>query len=125
MNVFKCFILSATLTALPFGSRCEAQGLTPQACEQTIVTPKPAGRYLWLPIQESAPEGKVQVIRQGALLMEQNVRGFEVVPDAYHSHVANATGATVASWCRTTMSTMPSSTRNIARFTTTRLVVVG
>ena len=74
MNVFKCFILSATLTALPFGSRCEAQGLTPQACEQTIVTPKPAGRYLWLPIQESAPEGKVQVIRQGALLMEQNVR---------------------------------------------------
>ena len=74
MNVFKCFILSAALTALPFGSRCEAQGLTPQACEQTIVTPKPADRYLWLPIQESAPEGKVQVIRQGALLMEQNVR---------------------------------------------------
>ncbi len=74
MNVFKCFILSAALTALPFGSRCEAQGLTPQACEQTIVTPKPAGRYLWLPIQESAPEGKVQVIRQDALLMEQNVR---------------------------------------------------
>ena len=74
MNVFKCFILSAALTALPFGSRCEAQGLTPQACEQTIVTPKPAGRYLWLPIQESAPEGKVQIIRNGMLLMEQNVR---------------------------------------------------
>ena len=74
MNISKCFILSVALTALPFGSRCEAQGLTPQACEQTIVTPASQGRYLWLPIQESVPEGKVQVIRNGMLLMEQNIR---------------------------------------------------
>ncbi len=48
--------------------------VTPQACEQSIVTPKAEGRYLWLPIEESAPEGKVQVIVNGMMQMEQNVR---------------------------------------------------
>ncbi|MBR7053126.1 MAG: GH32 C-terminal domain-containing protein [Bacteroidaceae bacterium] len=51
-----------------------AQTVTPQACEQSIVTPKAEGRYLWLPVQESAPEGKVQVIVSGSLQTEQNVR---------------------------------------------------
>jgi len=51
-----------------------AQTVTPQACEQSIVTPKAEGRYLWLPIEEKAPEGKVQVIVDGVLQMEQNVR---------------------------------------------------
>ncbi len=74
MNILKCIILSVALTALPFGSSCDAQTLTAQACEQTIVTPSSQGRYLWLPIQESVPEGKVQIIRNGILLMEQNVR---------------------------------------------------
>ncbi len=74
MNILKYIVLSVALTALPYGSRCDAQRLTPQACEQTIVTPSYQGRYLWLPIQESAPEGKVQIIRNGMLLMEQNVR---------------------------------------------------
>ena len=51
-----------------------AQTVTPQACEQSIVTPKAEGRYLWLPVQESAPEGKVQLIVSGSLQTEQNVR---------------------------------------------------
>ena len=63
-----------TSLALSAGSVCLAQTLTPQACEQTIITPKAEGRYLWLPIQESAPEGKVQVSVAGVLQMEQNVR---------------------------------------------------
>lgn len=36
----------------------------------------------------------------------RDVRGFEVVPAAYHSHVANATGATVASLSHTGMRTV-------------------
>ena len=52
----------------------KAQTVTPQACEQSIVTPSSTGRYLWLPIQESAPEGKVQVIVSGVLQIENNVR---------------------------------------------------
>ena len=63
-----------TSLVLSAGSVCLAQTLTPQACEQTIITPKAEGRYLWLPIQESAPEGKVQVSVAGVLQMEQNVR---------------------------------------------------
>ena len=74
MNNLKCFFLTAALTAPPWGSVCEAQMVTPQACEQSIVTPKAEGRYLWLPIEESAPEGKVQVIVNGMMQMEQNVR---------------------------------------------------
>ena len=62
------------MAALVPANFCQAQTVVPQACEQSIVMPKAEGRYLWLPIQESAPEGKVQVIRHGALLTEQNVR---------------------------------------------------
>ena len=36
----------------------------------------------------------------------RDVRGFEVVPEAYHSHVANATGASVASLAHTGMRTV-------------------
>ena len=36
----------------------------------------------------------------------RDVRGFEIVPVAYHSHVANATGATVASLSHTGMRTV-------------------
>ena len=61
----------------------EAQTVMPQACEQSIVTPKANGRYLWLPIQESAPEGKVQVIVSGMLQMEQNVRMAREKVDYY------------------------------------------
>ncbi len=74
MNASKCFFLTAALTALPLGSVCEAQTVTPQACEQSIVNLKAQGRFLWLPIEDKAPEGKVQVIVNGALQMEQNVR---------------------------------------------------
>ena len=59
-----------TLTAVMTLTMAKAQTVIPQACEQSIVTPKNTGRYLWLPIQESAPEGKVQVIVNGMLLME-------------------------------------------------------
>ena len=60
-----------------------AQVVTPQACEQSIVTPKAEGRYLWLPIEEKAPEGKVQVIVNGMLQMEQNVRMAREQVDYY------------------------------------------
>ena len=65
-------MLVIALSALPM-SDCKAQKTTPQACEQTIITPT-TGRYLWLPIQESAPEGKVLVIAGAKVLTEQNVR---------------------------------------------------
>ena len=83
MSNLKCFFLASVLTALPWGSVCEAQTVTPQACEQSIITPKTDGRYLWLPIQESAPEGKVQVIVSGMMKMEQNVRMAREQVDYY------------------------------------------
>ena len=82
MKISHCIIL-VVLTALPFGSVCEAQTVTKQACEQSIVTPKATGRYLWLPIQENAPEGKVQVILDGMFQMEQNVRMARESVDYY------------------------------------------
>ena len=72
-----------TLTAVMTLTMAKAQTVIPQACEQSIVTPKNTGRYLWLPIQESAPEGKVQVIVNGMLLMEQNVRMAREQVDYY------------------------------------------
>ena len=58
MNTMKCFFLMTVLTALPWGGVCEAQTVTLQACEQSIVTPQTSGRYLWLPIEEKAPEAE-------------------------------------------------------------------
>ena len=72
-----------TLAAALTLTMANAQTVTPQACEQSIVTPKATGRYLWLPIQESAPEGKVQVILNGMLQMEQNVRMAREQVDYY------------------------------------------
>ncbi len=72
-----------TLAAVLTLTMANAQTVTPQACEQSIVTPKATGRYLWLPIQESAPEGKVQVILNGMLQMEQNVRMAREQVDYY------------------------------------------
>ena len=67
-----------------FGSvTLEAQTFTAQALEQTIVTPAQEGRYLWLPIQESAPEGKLQVIVSNVAQMEQNVRFAREKVDYY------------------------------------------
>ena len=60
-----------------------AQEVITQACEQSIVIPKSQGRYLWLPIQESAPEGKVQLIVGGMLQTEQNVRMAREKTDYY------------------------------------------
>ena len=72
-----------TMVAVMTLTIVRAQVVTPQACEQSIVTPKAEGRYLWLPIQESAPEGKVQVIVSGMLQMEQNVRMAREKVDYY------------------------------------------
>ena len=67
-----------------FGSvTLKAQTFTAQALEQTIVTPAQEGRYLWLPIQESAPEGKLQVIVSNVAQMEQNVRFAREKVDYY------------------------------------------
>ena len=62
-----------------------SQTVVSQACEQSIVTPLNEGRYLWLPIEEKAPEGKVQVIVNGILQMEQNVRMAREQVDYYVS----------------------------------------
>ena len=72
-----------TMVAVMTLTMAGAQTVMPQACEQSIVTPKANGRYLWLPIQESAPEGKVQVIVSGMLQMEQNVRMAREKVDYY------------------------------------------
>ena len=72
-----------TLSAVMMLTAVWAQEVVPQACEQSIVKPKSQGRYLWLPIQESAPEGKVQVIVSGILRMEQNVRMAREKTDYY------------------------------------------
>ena len=60
-----------------------SQTVVSQACEQSIVTPLNEGRYLWLPIEEKASEGKVQVIVNGILQMEQNVRMAREQVDYY------------------------------------------
>ena len=77
----------AALLALPTGAVIDgglnAQTITPQACEQTIITPKTEGRYIWLPIQDSAPEGKVQILLNNRLMMEQNVRMAREKVDYY------------------------------------------
>ncbi len=71
------------LLALTTGNICQAQTVVPQACEQSIITPKADGRFLWLPIEESAPEGKVLVIADGIMQMEQNVRMAREKVDYY------------------------------------------
>ena len=76
----KCLL---TLSAVMMLTAVWAQEVVPQACEQSIVKPKSQGRYLWLPIQESAPEGKVLVIVSGILQMEQNVRMAREKTDYY------------------------------------------
>ena len=68
---------------LRVGDGTSGMVVTPQACEQSIVTPKDTGRYLWLRIEEKAPEGKVQVIVGGILQMEQNVRMAREKVDYY------------------------------------------
>ena len=72
-----------TLSAVMMLTMACAQEVITQACEQSIVIPKSQGRYLWLPIQESAPEGKVQLIVSGIMQMEQNVRMAREKADYY------------------------------------------
>ena len=79
----KELIAMMALLALTTGNICQAQTVVPQACEQSIITPKADGRYLWLPIEESAPEGKVLVIADGIMQMEQNVRMAREEVDYY------------------------------------------
>ena len=81
MCMMKRYVVS--LAAVMSFMTAGAQTVTPQACEQSIVTPKAEGRYLWLPVQESAPEGKVQVIVNGSLQTEQNVRMAREQVDYY------------------------------------------
>ena len=87
-----------TMVAVMTLTMAGAQTVTPQACEQSIVTPKDNGRYLWLPIQESAPEGKVQVIVSGTLQMEQNVRMARE-----QGRMCRRAAYASRNWCRTTM----------------------
>ncbi len=72
-----------TMVAVMTLTMAGAQTVASQACEQNIVSPKAEGRYLWLPIEEKAPEGKVQVILGGMLQMEQNVRMAREQVDYY------------------------------------------
>ena len=72
-----------TLMAIMTFTMGMSQTVVSQACEQSIVTPLNEGRYLWLPIEEKASEGKVQVIVNGILQMEQNVRMAREQVDYY------------------------------------------
>ena len=72
-----------TLMAIMTFTMGMSQTVVSQACEQSIVTPLNEGRYLWLPIEEKAPEGKMQVIVNGILQMEQNVRMAREQVDYY------------------------------------------
>ena len=52
-----------------------AQTIVHQALEQSIVIPeKTKGQYLWLPVQESAPEGRVCVVVDNVEKLANNVR---------------------------------------------------
>ena len=76
--------LLATLLALPAFCMAGVPKITHQACEQSIVRPSSNdGRYLWLPIQESAPEGRVCVLVGNTELMRQNVRMAREKVDYY------------------------------------------
>ncbi|MCQ2219866.1 MAG: GH32 C-terminal domain-containing protein [Prevotella sp.] len=67
--------LLATLLAFPAFCMAGVPQITHQACEQSIVRPASNdGRYLWLPIQEDAPEGRVCVVVGNTEMMRQNVR---------------------------------------------------
>lgn len=79
----KKLITMMALFALTAGTVSQAQTIVPQAFEQSLITPAAQGRYLWLPIEEAAHEGKVQVIVSGNLKMEQNVRMAREKVDYY------------------------------------------
>lgn len=65
----------ATLLAFPAFCMAGVPQIIHQACEQSIVRPASNdGRYLWLPIQENAPEGRVCVLVGNTEMMRQNVR---------------------------------------------------
>ena len=52
-----------------------AQTIVHQALEQSIVIPeKTKGQYLWLPVQESAPEGRVCIVVDNVEKLANNVR---------------------------------------------------
>lgn len=61
-----------------------AQTIVHQALEQSIVIPgKGEGRYLWLPIQEDAPEGRVCVVVNNVEVLANNVRMAREKVDYY------------------------------------------
>lgn len=73
--IMKTKSLLVALFALPTLCSAAVPPITHQACEQTIVRPASNdGRYLWLPIQENAPEGRVCVVVGNTEIMRQNVR---------------------------------------------------
>ena len=76
--------LLVALFALPTLCSAAVPPITHQACEQTIVRPASNdGRYLWLPIQENAPEGRVCVVIGNTEIMRQNVRMAREKVDYY------------------------------------------
>ena len=75
-------ILSILSSALML-TAAHAQTVTHQALEQSIITPAASGRYLWLPIQDSAPEGRVCVLVNNTEMMGQNVRMAREKVDYY------------------------------------------
>ncbi|MCQ2255971.1 MAG: GH32 C-terminal domain-containing protein [Bacteroidaceae bacterium] len=76
--------LLAALLAYPAFCMASIPPITHQACEQTIVRPASNdGRYLWLPIQENAPEGRVCVVIGNTEIMRQNVRMAREKVDYY------------------------------------------
>lgn len=64
----------------------QAQVITHQALEQSIIKPATDhGRYLWLPIQDNAPEGRVCILVNNKEMMANNVRMAREHVDYYVS----------------------------------------
>ena len=71
----KSISLLAALLAMPLIGSAVTPQVTHQALEQSIVRPDiNNGQYLWLPIQDDAPEGRVVVLVGNTEMMSQNVR---------------------------------------------------
>jgi len=76
------YIVTGVMMFLP----SNAQKVTHQALEQSIVSPSAdGGRYLWLPIQDSAPEGRVCIVVNNHEVLANNVRMARENVDYYVS----------------------------------------
>ena len=80
----KQLIISTLIGLSSFALPLQAQTIINQAFEQSIVIPeKGAGQYLWLPIQDNAPEGRVCILINNHEVAAHNVRLAREKADYY------------------------------------------